>query len=279
MSISSSSKPSPALNIGIIGFGPFAQFLAKIMIKQGHTLRATSRSDHSQLCEDFGISYFRDVRRFLEADNDVILICTSILSLAEVLKSLPLHVLEQKTLFADVLSVKEYPRDVLLKVLPEEMDILCTHPMFGPESGKDGWKDLAFVYDKVRVRDEDTCSSFLRIFENEGCRMLEMSCEEHDREAAKSQFLTHTIGRILSEMGIKSTPMSTKGFETLVQLKESTMKDSFDLFSGLFLFNRYAKQELNNLGLSFEKVKQKLLDMMDVQQNLKDSDSCQQKCP
>lgn len=25
--------------------------------------------------------------------------------------------------------------------------------------------------------------------------MLEMSCEEHDKVAAKSQFLTHTIGR------------------------------------------------------------------------------------
>jgi arogenate dehydrogenase (NADP+) len=25
--------------------------------------------------------------------------------------------------------------------------------------------------------------------------MLEMSCEEHDRMAARSQFITHTIGR------------------------------------------------------------------------------------
>lgn len=269
MSTSSSSHSSSTttLKIGIIGFGPFAQFLAKTMIKQGHTLRATSRSDHSQLCENLGISYFRDVLKFLEADNEVILICTSILTLPEVLKSMPLHVPKRKTLFADVLSVKEYPRDVLLKVLPEELDILCTHPMFGPESGKDGWKDLAFVYDKVRVRDEATCSSFLRIFANEGCRMLEMSCEEHDRVAAKSQFLTHTIGRILSEMEIKSTPMSTKGFETLVQLKEGIMKDSFDLFSGLFLCNRFAKQELKNLELSFEKVKQKLLDTMNMEQN------------
>ncbi|EEF41515.1 prephenate dehydrogenase, putative [Ricinus communis] len=254
MSPPPSSTTRRSLKIGIIGFGRFGQFLAKTMIKQGHTLRATSRSDHSHLCEDLGISYFRDVIKFLEADNDVILICTSILSLQEVLNSMPLHSLKrQRTLFADVLSVKEYPRDVLTKVLPEESDILCTHPMFGPESGKHGWKDLAFVYDKVRVRDEATCSSFLKIFETEGCRMLEMSCEEHDRMAAKSQFLTHTIGRIFSEMEIKSTPMSTKGFETLVRLKDDTTKDSFDLFSGLFLCNRFAKQELKNLELALEK--------------------------
>lgn len=53
------------------------------------------------------------------------------------------------------------------KVLPEESDILCTHPMFGPVSGKNGWKDLIFMYDKVRVRDEVTCSKLLQIFASE----------------------------------------------------------------------------------------------------------------
>lgn len=270
-SSSSSSSPSRNLKIGIVGFGPFAQFLAKIMIKQGHTLRATSRSDHSSLCQDLGILFFRDTGTFLEANNDVILICTSILSLSKVLNTMPLHCLKRSPLFVDVLSVKEYPRDILLKVLPEELDVLCTHPMFGPESGKNGWKDLAFMYERVRIKDEATCSSFLRIFETEGCRMLEMSCEEHDMVAARSQFLTHTIGRILSEMEVKPTSMSTKGFETLIHLKESTMKDSSDLFSGLFVYNRFAKQELKNLELSLEKVKQMLQDKMTEEQNLNES--------
>ncbi|XP_065869961.1 arogenate dehydrogenase 1, chloroplastic-like isoform X1 [Euphorbia lathyris] len=268
----SKSCSQSSLKIGIIGFGGFAQFMAKTMKKQGHVLTATSRSDYSQLCQHLGISFYRDMLSFLEAENDVVLISTSILSLEEVLKTMPIHALKrQQTLFVDVLSVKEHPRDILLKVLPEESDILCTHPMFGPESGKNGWKDLAFVYDKVRVRQEATCSTFLQIFQTEGCRMLEMSCEEHDRTAAKSQFLTHTIGRMLSEMEIKSTPMSTKGFEALVELKDSTMKDSFDLFSGLFLYNRFAKQELKNLELSLQKVKQQLEDQINAaDENLND---------
>lgn len=262
MAVSSPSSSS-TLKIGIIGFGPFGQFLAKTMIKQGHILRATSRTDHSQLCHRLGISFFSDKRAFLEADNDVILISTSILSLSEVLNSLPVHCLQRRTLIADVLSVKEYPRNVLLQVLPEEMDVLCTHPMFGPESGQNGWKDFAFVYEKVRIRDEATCSSFLRIFESEGCKMLEMSCEEHDKVAAKSQFLTHTIGRVLSELEIQSTSMNTKGFETLIRLKESSVNDSFDLFSGLYIHNRFAKQELLDLEAAFDKVKHKLQQKME----------------
>ncbi|KAL2973564.1 hypothetical protein AAZX31_14G053000 [Glycine max] len=235
-----------SLKIGVVGFGSFGQFLAKTMIKQGHTLRATSRTDYSLLCLPMGIQFFRDVAAFLEADNDVILVCTSILSLSEVLSSMPLTCLKRSTLFVDVLSVKEHPRNLLIKVLPEESDILCTHPMFGPDSGKDGWQDLTFVYDKVRIRDEAICSSFLHIFASEGCRMLQMSCEEHDKIAAKSQFITHTIGRTLAEMDIKSTPIDTKGFHSLVQLKDTTIRDSFDLYSGLFLHNRIAVQEVWN---------------------------------
>uniref|UniRef100_A0A2N9J5G0 Prephenate/arogenate dehydrogenase domain-containing protein n=1 Tax=Fagus sylvatica TaxID=28930 RepID=A0A2N9J5G0_FAGSY len=272
MSVSSSqSAASRNLKIGIVGFGPFAQFLAKTMIRQGHILTATSRSDYSELCANLGISFFRDVNAFLEAENDVILICTSILSLRQVLNSMPLHHLKRPTLFADVLSVKEHPRDALLRVVPEDSDVLCTHPMFGPESGKDGWKGLNFMFERVRIRDEAICSSFLQIFDSEGCRMLEMSCEEHDKLAARSQFLTHTIGRTLAELDIQYTPIDTKRFETLVQLKEGTMKDSFDLFSGLFLHNRFAQQELQNLELALNKVKQKLVEKMNEEQDLNDS--------
>ena len=31
------------------------------------------------------------------------------------------------------------------------MDILCTHPMFGPDSGKGSWQGLNLMYEKVRI--------------------------------------------------------------------------------------------------------------------------------
>ncbi|KAL0401134.1 UNVERIFIED_CONTAM: Arogenate dehydrogenase 1, chloroplastic [Sesamum latifolium] len=262
-----SSSSQNYLKIGIIGFGPFAQFLVKTMIKQGHSITATSRSDYNDLCNQLGVSFFRDMNAFLESNNDVILLSTSILSLSQVIKSLPLNCLRKPTLFVDVLSVKEYPRDLMLQVLPSDSDVLCTHPMFGPESGRHGWKDLSFMYDKVRITNEATCSSFLQIFASEGCKMMEMTCEEHDKLAARSQFLTHTIGRVLAEMKVEPTPIDTKGFQKLVEVsankdymqKESTSRDSFDLFSGLFVHNRFAQQQLREVELAFETVKQQLL--------------------
>ena len=76
--------------------------------------------------------------------------------------------------------------------------------MFGPESGKNGWKGLAFVFDKMRVRNDEKrlarCNRFLNVFAREGCWMVEMSCAEHDWRAAGSQFITHTMGRVLEKL-------------------------------------------------------------------------------
>lgn len=77
--------------------------------------------------------------------------------------------------YAHLLHILEWFRFIKLpfldhfpkKVLPHDSDVLCTHPMFGPESGRDGWKDLSFMYDKVRITNEAICSSFLQIFATE----------------------------------------------------------------------------------------------------------------
>ena len=170
--------------------------------------------------------------------------------------------MKRSTLFVDVLSVKEFPTNLFVQLLPLDFDILCTHPMFGPESGNDSWKGLPFVYDKVRVGSEEArvsrCDRFLDIFANEGCRMVEMSCAEHDRHAAESQFITHTVGRVLEKLNLEKTPINTKGYETLLDLVENTGSDSFELYYGLFLYNKNSMEQLERLDLAFESLKKEL---------------------
>lgn len=67
-----------------------------------------------------------------------------------------------------------------------------------------------------------------------------MTCEEHDRQAASTQFVTHTVGRMLGAMELTTTEINTRGFEALLQLVENTNHDSFDLYYGLFLYNTNA---------------------------------------
>ncbi|KAF9625779.1 hypothetical protein IFM89_027104 [Coptis chinensis] len=255
-------EKSTRLKIGIVGFGNFGQFLAKTLLKQGHTVLAYSRSDYSDVARELGVSFFPDPNDLCEEHPEVILLCSSIVSTKAVLQSIPFQRLKRSTLFVDVLSVKEFPRDLFLKVLPPEFDILCTHPMFGPESGRDGWQGLNFVYEKVRIGIEESrinrCDRFLNIFAQEGCNMKEMSCGEHDRHAAESQFITHVMGRTLEKFGVESTPINTKGYESLLDLVSNTSGDSFELFYGLFIYNKNSLEQLERLDMAFESVKKLL---------------------
>jgi arogenate dehydrogenase (NADP+), plant len=250
------------LTVGIVGFGTFGQFLGARLAKAGHTVLATSRGDYSAAASALGVRYFRDADDFCEAHPDVVVLATSILSAASVLQALPLGRLKRSTLFVDVLSVKAFPRALLLSSLPPGFDILCTHPMFGPDSGAGSWAGLPLVYEKVRVGPGAARSArvaaLLSFFEGEGCRLEEMSCQEHDRVAAGSQFLTHTVGRVLGSMGLAPTVADTAGYRSLLSLVDNTAHDSFDLYYGLFLYNPAAPAELERLGRAFEGVRAEL---------------------
>ncbi|GMH30679.1 hypothetical protein Nepgr_032522 [Nepenthes gracilis] len=250
------------LKIGIIGFGNYGQFLAKTLVRQGHSVLAHSRSNYSRIAGNIGVSFFSDPNDLCEEHPEVILLCTSIISTESVLRSLPLQRLKRSTLFVDVLSVKEFPRSLFLQILPPDFDILCSHPMFGPESGKNGWSGLPFVYDKVRIGKDDArirrCENFIDVFRTEGCRLVEMSCAEHDRYAAGTQFITHMMGRVLEKLNLEDTPINTKGYESLLNLVENTARDSFELFYGLFLYNKNAMEQLERMDLAYEMVKKQL---------------------
>jgi len=134
--------------------------------------------------------------------------------------------------------------------------------MFGPDSGKAGWDGLPFVFDKVRVRSSPSqiarTEAFLDIFRTAGCRMVEMSCVEHDKHAAGSQFITHMMGRVLEKLDLENTPINTKGYESLRNLVDNTARDSSELFYGLFLYNKNAIEQLDRIDSAFEMVKKQL---------------------
>jgi arogenate dehydrogenase (NADP+) len=293
-----SALRSRPLTIGIIGFGRFGQFIARTFAKHGKIV-VTSRSDYSAVASGMGVTYIPldQPDEFLNQGLDVVIVATSILSFESTILKLasPLQRLvdsqnKKGPLVVDVLSVKEHARQTMLKQLPEECDILCTHPMFGPDSGRNGWQNLNFVYEKTRVdkvifdpssgseasdsvvdhkgqmhcdahvESMDRIERFLSIWEEEGCRMVPMSCKAHDAFAANSQFITHLMGRILGAQGLVETPIDTKGFESVLRLVDSTTADSFDLFYGLYKFNQKN---------SMETIKQLRAAMDDVCANLK----------
>eukprot|EP00903_Cladosiphon_okamuranus_P012334 g11563.t1 len=254
----SSTRASRRLKIGIIGFGKFGQFISKKFVAD-HDVVAMGRGDYTAAADEMGVKFYPQFESsdFFANELDVVVFAVSILSFEDVLKSIPTRFLEGK-LVVDVLSVKMYPRQTLLENLPADTDILCTHPMFGPESGANGWAGLPFVYDRVRSMDHGRTADFLSIWEGERCKMVEMSCELHDKYAANTQFITHLMGRILGKQGLSRTPIDTQGFSSALRLMETTCADSFELFYGLFRYNPHSHTQLRKLRDSFAEVERQL---------------------
>lgn len=59
----------------------------------------------------------RSLEALCEEQPDVLLVCSSILSTESVVRAIPLAKLRPDTIVADVLSVKQFPRNLLLEVL------------------------------------------------------------------------------------------------------------------------------------------------------------------
>ena len=97
-----------------------------------------------------------------------------------------------------------------------------------------------------------------KIFESQSVHTIELTPDEHDRIAASSQGVTHFIGRVLNESGIRSTNMNTMGFNKLLGVIEQTCNDSWDLFKDLQRYNPYTNDMIDNLVGTIEKIHNKI---------------------
>jgi len=260
----SSKGPSRKRRIGILGFGTFGQFLAAKFVLDCDVF-AASRDDYSDICQRLGVTWCGDIDTLLDQRLDVLIISTSILSFEAIVRRVS-RCMEAKVakgwscdmLVVDVLSVKVHAKTTMLALLPAGCDILCTHPMFGPQSGKHGWNSLPFVYERVRTSNARRCEDHLKWWGDQGVRMVDMSCELHDECAAGSQFVTHFTGRALGRLGLRTTPINTKGFESLLTLVDNTTKDSFDLFYALYKCNPNSELQLQGIEEAIGKLSEEL---------------------
>lgn len=254
------------MSIGIVGYGTFGQFISKRFKSFGHTLYCIDKDDMRQEAADCGCKFYSlydtdDMIAFFANRLDVIVIAVAIVSFQDVLTMVTSKNLLQNQLIVDVLSVKSHAKSTLLNILPQSVDILCTHPMFGPSSAKHSWKGKNFMFEKVRIRDEVLCNNYLNIFRDSGCQMIEITSELHDEYAAKTQFITHFICRILSRNGYEKTPIDTVTWTNLYNIVQNISNNSNDLFYGLYYYNRSnTEREMERIQMSAGEIYKELMD-------------------
>jgi prephenate dehydrogenase len=238
------------MRIGVYGLGRFGAFWAGCLAER-HEVLGYSRSAERKAPDA--------VKRVGEVEVlacDAVFLCVAISAVEEVVSSIAGKVKPGTTIF-DTCSVKVHPVSVMNKLLPEGTNIIGTHPMFGPDSGKDGIAGLPFVFCPVRGSVENT-DFWLNEFEMMGLKVLPLSPDEHDREAAYTQGITHFMGRVLNDLELKPSAIATMGYDKLLEIIEQTCNDPYQLFVDLQRFNPYTEQMHGHLRSSLLKVQEQL---------------------
>jgi prephenate dehydrogenase len=183
---------------------------------------------------------------------DVIFLCVAISSLQEVLLSIKDKIKSGATII-DTCSVKVYPAHLMSTILPSDTSLIATHPMFGPDSGKHGVKGLPLVYHPLRctAQEAEYWNSFFNTME---LQVIKMTPEQHDREAAYSQGVTHFVGRMLNELKLQPTQLATLGYRNLMTIVEQTCNDPLQLFYDLQRYNPYASDMHQQLEKAIETI-------------------------
>lgn len=161
--------------------------------------------------------------------------------------------LKPESLIIDVCSVSVHPAEVLLRNTSKNIDLLSTHPMFGPDSTKNGttFENLKFIFKKLRVTNEERADGFLNFWKDLGCNLIELSPEEHDKQAAYTHAYAFLIGKIGVLMNIRRNHISTKGFEGLLYNQTAVENDTSQLFNDMMTYNPYVKQMIKDFGEAF----------------------------
>ena len=144
-----------------------------------------------------------------------------------------------------------FPKNVMIENLSSEIDIIATHPLFGPDS----LKDSGSVMTMESVRDLHGRFEFWKnYFNSQNITIEEISAEEHDMMAARSQGLTHFIGRVIDDFGTDQTRIDTEGYKALHKLVNQTCNDSWELFEDIQSYNPYTQKMVSELSESFKKI-------------------------
>jgi len=224
------------MKIGIIGFGAFGQLIARHLNPYFQLYAYDPAADIERAALMHGVTLISLEKVAL---CDIVILATPVATLERVVAMIAPH-LRPGTLVLDVGSVKVGPADTMRLGLPAHVDIVATHPLFGPQSARDGIAGLKIAVCPVRGTRFHRVAAFLK--RKLALDVIITTPEDHDRDAAMVQGLTHLIAKVLVQMEPLPTRMTTKSFDLLMQAVGMVRHDAPEVFQAIEHANPYAPQ-------------------------------------
>lgn len=230
--------------LAIIGFGRFGQLMAGVL-REHFDVYAYNPRDKSRIATKLGVGYESSLEK--AASKDIVVLSMPISALEDILQKIAPH-LKPGALVLDVCSVKQVPCEIMGTVLPENVDVIGTHPLFGPDSlkacGGCGYdvsgRKVAVCPVRTKKWNVDEVCKFLRKL---GLVTYVVTPDEHDRQMAVAQGLTHYIALGLMKMDVGSQELTTPNFDALLSVVERLGGDADVLLRDIQVMNPYAMDQ------------------------------------
>ena len=171
------------------------------------------------------------------ASRPIVVLAVPVSRLEETVAAITPH-LQPGVLVLDVGSVKSIPAAIMRHGLPETVDIVATHPLFGPQSARNGIKGLKIAVCPIRGDRAPRVAAFLRRYLR--LDVIVTTPEAHDREAAMVQGLTHLIAKVLVQMEPLPTHMTTRSFDLIMQAVNMVRDDAPEVFQAIERANPFS---------------------------------------
>jgi prephenate dehydrogenase len=223
--------------IGLIGYGRFGKLSVQHLAADCDVVVYTRDTDKDA---DIRRAGGRLVSLAEACSQKTVLLCVPISAMQDTL-DLIAPLLRPGTLVVDVCSVKVLPVQWMRKQLPDNIDILATHPMFGPDSATHSLAGHKLVVCAERIA-PSRLDKVLAWMNAKQLEVIEATPEEHDRKIAVSLALTHFIGRSLSAYGAQPMNIDTEGYKRLLHILEVVENDTWQLFEDMHQYNPYARE-------------------------------------
>jgi prephenate dehydrogenase len=193
-------KPEKIKVLILGGTGEMGQWFTRFFKKKGYEVSVWGKGGKTDIAKKLGVPFASNLEETVP-ESDIVIVSVPISVTEEtILEFAPK--MKAGSLLMDFTSIKVKPVEAMKKFAPSDVEILGTHPMFGPTIPTIRGQTVILV--PVKGRSEKWFPVIRELFEEGGAHVEITTAAEHDRLVSVVQGLTHftyiTIGTTIDRL-------------------------------------------------------------------------------
>lgn len=218
------------------GTGETGSWFARYFKEKGFDVAVWGPSGKVDVAERLGVRYAHDKLAEVE-QSDIVLVSVLIEKTVEVIREVAPR-MHPGSLLMDVTSIKSAPMKAMSTFAPKGVEVLGTHPMFGPTMPS--LRGQTIILTPAEGNGGKWLPAIRSLFESDGAKIEVLDADEHDEIMAVVQALTHFayigIGATLKSLDFdvqKSRKFMSPVYEIMIDFVGRILDQNPELYASI----------------------------------------------